>query len=71
MKKAMKDWTYVFGNKSISDTIKFDLYTDLLPVKLPRRGIANLIGVMNPSFNEEEINNTLKNLYEYKKWGQL
>lgn len=61
-------WTYIFGNKSISDTIKFDLYTDLLPVKLPLRGIANLISVINPSFNGEETNNVLKKLYEYKKW---
>lgn len=64
-------WIYILGNKGINDTFDVTTGTDLLPSRLEDRGLMNLIRTMNPSFNEEEVSNVLKNLYEYKKWGQL
>jgi hypothetical protein len=64
-------WMYVLGNKSINDKFNVELSTDLLPSRLQARGLVNLVRAMNPNFNEKEVYDVLKNLYKYKKWGQL
>lgn len=63
-------WSYVLSNKEIHEDLSFITDTNLHPLIVMPRGVRNIVWAMNPDFNEEEVDEILKKLYDYKKWEE-
>ncbi|MGI6226013.1 MAG: clostripain-related cysteine peptidase [Peptococcales bacterium] len=64
-------WTKILGVESLKEGLNFEESVQLKPLVLPLQALTSLIGVMNHTANDEELQIILYNLLEYKKWHRF